>query len=317
MYDLIIIGGGPAGMSAAVYAARFRMKALILTSHLGGYMMECPSIENYPGFKSINGMDLTNNMKEQIKELGVETIEEEVVEIKKPSNESEKGLENAGDFPKEKTFKVKTKSNTLFEGKSIIIALGTKRRKLEIKGEDEFLGKGVSYCATCDGAFFRDKIVAVVGGANSAAVSAIQLSEFAKEVNIIYRKDKLRADPYWVKKIEDKKNIKTHYNLNITEIRGDPMVNSISLDNGKEMKVDGIFIEIGSVPATSLAKSLKVKLAKDGCIIVDNTQKTNIDGIYAAGDITTGSNNMRQIITACAEGAVAAESCYHYSRKED
>tara|TARA_Y100000310_G_C20595768_1_gene770399 strand:+ start:203 stop:1102 length:900 start_codon:yes stop_codon:yes gene_type:complete len=299
MYDLIIIGGGPAGMSAAVYAARFRMKALILSNHLGGYMMECPSIENYPGFKSISGIDLTNNMREQIKELGVETIEEEVVEIKK-----------------EKTFKIKTKSNTQFEGKSIIIALGTKRRKLEIKGEDELLGKGVSYCATCDGAFFRDKIVAVVGGANSAAVSAIQLSEFAKEVNIIYRKDKLRADPYWVKKIEDKKNIKTHYNLNITEIKGDPMVNSILLDNGNDMKVDGVFIEIGSVPATSLTKSLKVKLAKDKCIVVDNTQKTNIDGIYAAGDITTGSNNMRQIITACAEGAIAAESCYHYSRKE-
>ncbi len=286
-------------MSAAVYAARFRMKALILSNHLGGYMMECPSIENYPGFKSISGIDLTNNMREQIKELGVETIEEEVVEIKK-----------------EKTFKIKTKSNTQFEGKSIIIALGTKRRKLEIKGEDELLGKGVSYCATCDGAFFRDKIVAVVGGANSAAVSAIQLSEFAKEVNIIYRKDKLRADPYWVKKIEDKKNIKTHYNLNITEIKGDPMVNSILLDNGNDMKVDGVFIEIGSVPATSLTKSLKVKLAKDKCIVVDNTQKTNIDGIYAAGDITTGSNNMRQIITACAEGAIAAESCYHYSRKE-
>jgi thioredoxin reductase (NADPH) len=299
MYDIIIIGGGPAGMSAAVYAARFRMKALILSNHLGGYMIECPSIENYPGFTSINGMELSNNMKEQVKNLKVETIEEEVVEIKK-----------------DKTFKVKTKANNTFEGKSIVLALGTKRRKLEIKGEDEFLGKGVSYCATCDGMFFRDKIVAVVGGANSAAVSALQLSEFAKEVNIIYRKDKLRADPYWIKKIEDKGNIQVHYNLNITEIKGDPMVNSILLDNNKEMKVDGVFIEVGSMPATTLAKSLNIKLSEDGCIIVDQTQKTSVEGIYAAGDITTGSNKMRQIITACSEGAISAESAYHYSRKE-
>jgi thioredoxin reductase (NADPH) len=316
MYDIIIIGGGPAGLSAAVYAARFRMKALILSDHIGGYMMECPSIENYPGFTSINGMELSNNMKEQVKNLEVETIEEEVVEIKKPSNEDEKGLEKAEDFPKDKTFKVKTKANNVFVGKSIILALGTKRRKLEIKGEDELLGKGVSYCATCDGAFFRDKIVAVVGGANSAAVSALQLSEFAKEVNIIYRKDKLRADPYWIKKIEDKTSIKVHYNLNIIQIKGDPMVNSILLDNNKEMKVDGVFIEVGSVPATTLAKSLNINIEKDGCIIVDQTQKTSVEGIYAAGDITTGSNKMRQIITACSEGAIAAESCYHYSRKE-
>ncbi len=292
MYDLIIMGGGPAGLSAAIYSSRFNMNPIIISKDIGGYMMESPQIENYPGFKSITGLDLTNNMQEQIKSLNIEVVEEEVVEIKEG-------------------FAVKTKSNKKFKGKNIIFALGTKRRKLEIKGEDEFAGKGVSYCATCDSPFFRDKKVAVVGGANSAAVSALLLAKFAKEVHILYRKQALRADPYWVKKIDEYKNIKVHYSVNIKEIKGTKMVESILLDNNAEMKIDGVFVEIGSVPATSLAKSLGVKLDQDGCIITDAAQKTNIDSVYAAGDITTGSNKMRQIITACAEGAVAAESIYN------
>jgi thioredoxin reductase (NADPH) len=292
MYDLIIIGGGPAGLSAAIYAARFNMKTILISKDIGGYMMEAPKIDNYPGYTTVSGYDLSKNMKEQVKAQNIEIIEEEIAEIK-PNLE------------------VKTKTNKKFKGKSILLALGTKRRKLDIKGEDEFAGKGVSYCATCDAPFFKDKEIIVVGGANSAIVSALLLAKFAKKVTIIYRKEKLRADPYWVKQIEKTDNIDTIFNANIKEIKGTNMVDSIILDNNKEMKVDGVFVEIGSVPSTSLVTSIGVKLEKDGCIIVDKTQKTNINHIYAAGDITTNSNNMRQIITACAEGAIAAESAYN------
>jgi len=291
MYDIIILGAGPAGMSAAIYAARFNLKALIISKEIGGYMMEAPQIENYPGFKSISGLDLANSMKEQVKSLGVEIIEEEVVEIKKG-------------------FSVKTKDNKTYKGKNILIAMGTARRKLSIKGEDEFAGKGVSYCATCDGAFFRDKVVAVIGGANSAVVSALVLSKFAKEVYILYRKDPLRADPYWINKIAKIKNIKVQCCVNVTEIKGTKMVETIILDNGKEMKVNGVFVEIGSMPVAALAKTLGVKTDDEGYIIVDNSQKTNVEGIYAAGDISTGSNKMRQIVTGCAEGAIAVDSIY-------
>jgi thioredoxin reductase (NADPH) len=291
MYDAIIIGGGPAGLSAAIYCARFSLKAVIISKDIGGYMMEAPQIENYPGFDSISGLDLANKMREQVEKLGIEIIEEEVVEIKKG-------------------FSVKTKTNKSFEGKNIIFALGTERRKLNIKGEAEFAGKGVSYCATCDSAFFKNKTVAVVGGANSAVVSALLLAKFAKEVNIFYRNKPLRADPYWIEKLEKIKNINVSCCANLTEIKGTKKVESILLDNGKEIKVDGVFVEIGSVPVVSLATSLGVKLDNEGYIIVDNTQKTNVEGVYAAGDLSTGSNKLRQIITACSEGAIAADSIH-------
>jgi len=292
MYDLIIIGGGPAGLGAAVYAARFNLKAVLISKEIGGYMLESPQIENYPGFRSITGIDLSNKMKDQVKALGIEIIEEEITDI-------------------QKGFIVKTKSNKQFKGKNIIFALGTQRRKLNVKGEDEFSGKGVSYCATCDSPLFKDKIVAVIGGANSAVVSALLLSKYTKQVNIIYRKEPLRADPYWVNQLKKINNIKVHCCLNVKEIKGTNVVESILLDNNKEMKVQGVFIEIGSIPATTLIKNLGVKLDEKGYVIVDKSQKTNINGVYAAGDITTNSNMMRQIVTACAEGAVAAESIYH------
>lgn len=294
MYDIIIVGGGPAGMTAAMYAARFELKAVIIAHEIGGYMTEAPQIDNFPAFTSIKGIDLTNMMKKQVEELGIEIVEEEVVEINKG-------------------FSVKTKSNKEIKGKNIILALGTKRRKLGIKGEDEFAGKGVSYCATCDSPLFRNKIVAVAGGGNSAIVSALLLAKYASEVHIIYRGDSLKADPYWLEKIKEFKNIKVQCCLNIKEIKGSKRVESILLDNGKEMKVEGIFIEIGSVPSTSLIKNLGVELDKEGYIIVDKTQKTNVDGVYAAGDISTGSNKMRQVVTACAEGAIASESIYKLS----
>jgi thioredoxin reductase (NADPH) len=289
MYDLIIIGGGPSGLTAAIYAARFDLKAVIIAKEIGGYMAESPQIENYPGFISISGLELAELMKKQVEHLGVKIIEEEVVEVKKG-------------------FSVKTKSNTTYQGKNILIAMGTERRKLGIPGEDEFAGRGVAYCATCDAALFRNKVVAVVGGANSAVVSALLLAKFAKEVHILYRNKPLRADAFWIDKLKDFKNIEVHCCTTIKEIKGSKKVEKVILQDDSEMKLDGVFIEIGSIPVAGLSKSLGVELDENGCIKVNLKQETNIKGIYAAGDITGGSNNLRQIITACAEGAVAVDS---------
>ena len=192
MYDLIIIGGGPAGLSAAIYAARFMLKTLIITKEVGGAIVEAHKIENWPGYKSISGIELMGKFKDQVAALGVEIVENEVVDV-----ENKKGL-----------FKIKTNENKTYESKNTIFACGTIRRKLNIKGEKEFTGKGVSYCATCDAAFFRNKVVAVVGGNNSAARAAQLLAEYAKEIYIIYRKEKIRADPILVSQISKNPKIK-------------------------------------------------------------------------------------------------------------
>ncbi|MDO8741022.1 MAG: FAD-dependent oxidoreductase [Candidatus Woesearchaeota archaeon] len=292
MYDLIIIGGGPAGLSAAIYAARFMLKTLIITKEVGGAIVEAHKIENWPGYKSISGIDLMKNFKDQVTALGVEIVENEVVDV-----ENKKGF-----------FKIKTNENKTYESKNTLFACGTVRRKLDVKGEKEFTGKGVSYCATCDAAFFRNKAVAVVGGNNSAARAAQLLAEYAKEVHIIYRKEKLRADPILVAQISKNKKIKIINNANIAEIKGDKFVTSVIFDNGKDLKVDGVFVEIGSEPCSAFASKLGVALDSTNHMIVDKAQKTSIKGIYAAGDVT--NNQMKQIITACAEGAVAANSVY-------
>lgn len=292
MHDLIIIGGGPAGLTAAVYAARFMLKTLIITKEVGGAIVEAHKIENWPGYKFISGIELMENFKDQVISLGVEIIENEVVDV-----ENKKSL-----------FKIKTNDNKTYESKNILFACGTIRRKLNVKGEKEFLGKGVSYCATCDAAFFRNKAVAVVGGNNSAARAAQLLAEYAKEIYIIYRKDKIRADPILVAQISKNPKIKIMNNANISEIKGDKFVTGVVLDNGKDLKVEGVFVEIGSEPCSAFASKLGVALDSTNHVIVDKTQKTNVKGIYAAGDVT--NNQMKQIITACAEGAIAANSVY-------
>ena len=297
VYDLIIIGAGPAGLSAAIYASRYNLNVLVVGDEPGGMAAEAYKVENYPGFKSVSGMELMNKFKEQVNGL-VDIKQEKIIELKKENN-----------F-------VITAKDRVYKSKAVIVASGTKRRKLNIKGEKEFLGRGVSYCATCDAAFFRDKVVGVVGGNDAAAMSALLLAEYAKKVFIIYRKEKIRAEPLRVSQLEKNKKITIINNTNVIAVNGDKMMNSVTLDKefneNKELALDGLFIEIGSVPSTVLTKKLSINLDEEGYVIVDSAQKTNIEGFYAAGDITTNSNKFRQIITAASEGAIAAHSVYEF-----
>ncbi len=302
VYDLIIIGAGPAGLSAAIYASKYKLNTLVIGEELGGTATHAYKVENYPGFKSISGIDLMNRFREQVKDL-VNIKNKEVIKLEKEDN-----------------FIITTKEN-IYKSRTVIVAAGTKRKALNIKGENEFLGNGISYCATCDVAFFKDKVVGVVGGNDAAAMSALLLAEYAKKVFIIYRKEKIRAEPLRISQLEKNKKIIIINNTNVIAVNGNKMMSSVTLDrefnNSKELALDGLFIEIGSVPSTALTKPLGIELDEQGYIIVDSAQKTNIGGFYAAGDITTNSNKFWQIITAASEGAVAAHSVYEFLKNNN
>jgi len=289
-YDLIIIGSGPAGITAGIYATRYNLNSVVIGEINGGAIAETHKICNYPGMNNITGFVLTSKFVEHLKELGGSIINEKVIDIKKKEN-----------------FKVITNKNEYYT-KKIIIAIGSERKKLNVKGEDEFLGKGVSYCATCDAPFYKNKIVGVVGGGNSALTAAILLSEYAKKVYIIYRREKFfRVEPMMLEEIKKKKNVHYVFNSEIIEIYGKDYVRGVKLNDGKKLILDGVFIEIGSSPNEDFSKKLGIKTEK-GYIIVDKKQRTNVEGVFAAGEIT--DNPLKQIITACAEGAIAATTAY-------
>jgi len=297
IHDLIIIGAGPAGLAASIYASRYKISHLVVGKEPGGQAVEAHKVENWPGTLSISGFDLGRKMREHAEKLGVEIFMDSVSGIKK-----------IGDV-----FEITTHTNQ-YQAKNIILASGMEYRKLQIPGEAEFKGKGVSYCPTCDAAFFKDKIVAVVGGANSAASAALLLSEHASRVYLVYRGEKLKVDPAYQEKISKNEKIEVIYSTNIREIKGEKSVEKIILDNkyneNDELEVQGVFIEIGSEPGVELAKQVGVNVDEQGFIIVNPDQSTNVLGIWAAGDATNGSNKLRQIVTAAAEGAVAAGSVY-------
>jgi len=293
-YDIIIIGAGPAGLTAGIYAGRQGSKTLLLDKGItGGAGLEVPLMENYPGFELIAGMSLIKKTKKQteknaeIKELeGVESIEKV----------------NNG-------FNVKTSKSSYF-GKSIIIATGTKHRLLDVPGEEEFKGRGISYCATCDGLFYKDKNVLMIGGGNSAVQEAIFLNNLGSNVTIVHRRDELRAEKYLQNKLNEKQ-IPIIWNSVVKEIKGKQIVESVVLSNKdgntEEIEVDGIFVAIGDLPLSQVAKDLGVKVNEFDYIITDKTQKTNIKNVYAAGDVTGG---VKQWIVSCGEGAVAASYAF-------
>jgi len=300
-YNLIIIGAGPAGLAASIYASRYKIKHLVLEGLTGSQLEEAHLVENYPGFISIKGTDLIAKFKEHAEKFGAEIISQDARGIKR--------LEDG-------TFEVTTGEHKTYQTKAIIFALGMKRRKLNIPGEEELLGKGVSYCAVCDATFFKNKTVAVVGGSNSAAMAAVHLAEFAKKVYQIYRKDKLRSEPVWTDRVLENKKIEVIYSTNVTEVLGKDKVEKIKLDSPyqskEELPLDGLFIEVGHMPQVALVKQLNVDLDEEGYVKIKPDGSTSVQGVYAAGDITNSSNKLQQALTSMSEGIIAVTSIFRY-----
>ena len=291
-YDLIIIGAGPAGLTAGIYAARYKLKTLIFGQLAGGIASEAWEVCNFPTYNRVKGFELMQKMVSQVKELGVEILNEEVKEIKKG-----KVITNKKEY----------------STKKIIIATGTERKKLDLPREKELSGKGISYCATCDGGFFKEKIVGVVGGSDAALTAALLLSRFAKKVYIIYRRDKFfRAEPAWIEEVKKEKKIEPVFNSEVTELIGEKKLEKVKLNTGKEIILDGLFIEIGSNPNSELAKKIGIE-TEEGYILTDERMKTNKEGIFACGDVR--KNPLKQIITACSDGAIAANCAYEEIQK--
>lgn len=296
-YDIIIIGAGPGGLTAGIYAGRQGTKNLIIDRDLaGGIGREVPLMENYPGFDNISGLELVEKMKAQaIKNCDLKEMEE-VTEIKKTDEKYQ--------------FTVKTNKDT-YKSKTIILATGSSHRPLNVKGEEEFKGKGVSYCATCDGFFFTGRDVIMIGGGNSALQEALYLKNLGANVTVVHRRDEFRAQ----KRLQDQimeAEIPTILNATVEEIKGDMLVESVILKDTqtgelRELPTNGIFVSVGYIPHTELANQLDVNLDESGHIIIDKKQKTNVDHVYAIGDVCVG---LKQWVVACGEGAVAATSAF-------
>lgn len=297
IFDIIILGGGPAGFSSAIYAARGAVStAIVDINMLGGQPSNYLELENYPGFQLIGGYDLMEKFEEHADKFGVEKFPmQEITNI---------------DLSKKKIY---TKEYE-FSAKSIIIATGAQPMKLGVKGENEFVGRGVSYCAVCDGAFYKDKIVAVVGGGNSAIEEAMYLTKFAKKVYVIHRRDKLRADKILQEKAFKNQKIEFIWNSIVLEIQGESTVKSVVLKNLQtdkisELKIDGIFPYIGISPNTELFSG-QLNQDKYGFIITDTTMATSVDGVYAIGDVR--NTPLRQVVTAASDGAIGATYALRY-----
>ncbi len=296
-FDVAIIGAGPAGLTAAIYSARYGLKTVVFEDPSRiSQLAIAPFIENYPGYEG-TGLDLISKMKDQATKFGAEHKLEKVEDVGRDGN----------------LFVIKTDSGE-YKAKAVIIATGGKHRELGIEGEKEFVGRGVSYCAVCDGFFFRGKKVAVVGGGNTALADAIYLKDLGCDVVVIHRRDKFRADQALQKQFFDR-NIPVIWDSVVEKIEGKGKVERIIIRNvktgeTKEMEVDGVFIAIGIQPQTEIASKLGVEMDSYGYIKVDKRQATNVDGVFAAGDCC--DNPLKQVITACGDGAVAAHSAYEY-----
>lgn len=298
-FELIIIGGGPAGLSAGIYARRAAIDTLLIEEALpGGLITTTDLVENYPGFpEGITGTALGKRLEDQARKYGLDIVFGKVIKVE----------------AKNSVKMVHTEEHS-YSGKAVIIASGSEPKKLGVPGEETFIGRGISYCATCDGPFYRDKSVAVIGGGNAALEEAIFLTKFAKLVTVIHRRKELRADKVLQEKAASNPKIFFKLNTVVEEIKGDDKVASLKLtdvSSGKisSIKVDGVFINAGYKPNTDFVREL-VKLDENGHIITDEKLKTNIDGIFAAGDVR--KKPLRQVVTSVADGAIAAASTREY-----
>ena len=297
MYDVIIIGAGPAGLTAAIYLGRAGKKVLMLEKNVyGGQIVNSKEVENYPAISKISGFEFSNNLYNQAKNFGAELKYETVVNLTKD--------------------KEVTTNRGKYQAKSIIIATGLSNRTLEIDGVDSFIGRGISYCATCDGNFFKDKVVAVVGGGNTALEDAIFLSNICKKVYIIHRRTTFRGEKILQDILNKKENVEFVLNSNVVKINGNELLESIIINTNneeKELQIDGLFLAIGQIPNNSYIDI--IDLDEKGYAIANEDCKTNIDGIYVAGDFRT--KKVRQLVTAASDGATAAINAIEYIERSD
>lgn len=300
MYDLVIIGSGPAGLSAAIYGIRAGLKLLVIEKEYEGTGQVALSscVDNYLGLPNTDGYELGEKFREHAVDFGVEFLEAEVAQIEKTAS----------------IYEVKTSDGKSIETKTVLYAAGATHRKLDVPGEEKYNAKGVSYCATCDGAFFRNKITAVVGGGDTALDDALYLSALCNKVYLIHRRDTFRAAGVTIQKVKEKKNIELVLNSTVNEILGNDKVTSVSINNkligeNQTLDVSGVFVAAGSVPSTSAVPS-EVKLDPSGYIVADESGVTSLPGFFAAGDIRTKA--LRQVITAVSDGANAVTSITHY-----
>jgi thioredoxin reductase (NADPH) len=302
-WDIIIIGAGSAGLSAGIYAVRSGLKTLVLDEKFaGGTIADASKVVNYPGFADISGGDLAEKMTSHCKTVGA-TIHD---------------LEPVTELQLSSDVKVVKTSRTSYEAKAVIISMGSHYKEIGVKGEAEFKGKGVSYCGVCDGPFFKNKRVLVVGGGNTACITTLYLSGLAAEVNVIHRREAFRAEESLVSDISTKSNVKVMWNTEIVEIKGNQQVQSVALiDNvtkkATELVVDAVFVQIGEAPNSQLAEAAGVEVNEHGFIKVDVKQQTNLQGVFAAGDIT--DQPIKQVGTAVGQGIVAALEAYSYIKR--
>ena len=300
MYDIVIIGAGVAGLTAGIYAKRANKNVLILEKKsYGGQIINASNIENYPGEEHISGFDLATKLYNQNKSLGVDIFYEEAKNVKKENKE----------------FIIETNKNT-YRSKALIIATGTNNRMMNLTNEDNLIGKGISYCATCDGNFYKNKEVAVVGGGNTALEDALYLSDICKKVYLIHRRDKFRADSKTVEELSKKDNIEVILNSNVTNLIGNDhleMIEVTSNDKKNNLEVAGLFIAIGQIPESELLND-KIEIDESNYIISNENCHTNIEGAFVAGDVR--QKNLRQLVTATSDGAIAATEAINYINKD-
>lgn len=301
--SLAIIGSGPAGLTASIYASRYRLENVVFGHQRGGTIGLAHAVENYPGFTSIPGLELMEKIEAQAARLGA-AIEYDPVQTLRVK----KGLE------------LVTQGGKKFLAQALILATGTKRRQLNVPGEERLAGRGVSYCTTCDVPFFRDKTVALIGGSDAAVSGALHAADFARRVFIIYRGQPLRSEPIWAKQALAHDRIAVLYNTNVTEILGQGAVTGVKLDRPfegeKELALEGVFIEIGGVPANELAVQLGAEVDGQGYLVVDKEMKTSLEGVFGAGDNTNFWPEFQQMVGAEAMGSMAATSAYMYLRQQ-
>lgn len=297
MNDIIIVGGGPAGLTAALYAGRAELKTILIEKGFqGGQMVNTNKIENYPGIKEITGHEISKDMFEHAKEFGAQILFEEVLDIQIEDNIK----------------RIITSSKT-YESKALILSMGTKSRELGLENEQELVGKGISYCATCDGGFYKDKVVAVVGGGDAAVEDALYLSRIAKKVYLIHRRDSLRSAKYLQKKLFES-SVEILWDNKVTEFYSQDMLTGIKVANTKnhntmDLDIDGLFIAIGGIPTSNIAKDL-LELNTEGYIVTDENCLTSVEGVFAIGDVR--EKQLRQIVTAVADGAISIDQAQRY-----